>query len=315
MLKLLGFWPLFALFIVVEVLWGGIANVHAANHYLTDSNLDCTDHYLKPSFGGTIVIDSDKIICSDVASFGGKVDIEGRVRGNVVAFGSNVIINGTVDGDVSLYGSQVTLPKDDQIHGDKHFCGDRWSEDGNGQLHGGSVFDCSERVVSLFKNDEGPVVRFWSVLAWIALGILLISLLPEHVMVVRTTAQTTLRRSLVLGLLSLLLALVVFFVSIALIISIPLAIMVIAGLAAGWTLGTVAIGWLIGEYVLQSITPQQSMRPMQVAVGLTVLILAGSLPFIGWLISVGAGLIGLGAVFLSRFGTRLYNQPKQPLTL
>jgi hypothetical protein len=315
MLKLLRFWPLLALLIGAEVLWGGITSVHAASHYLTSSNVDCTDHYLKPSFGGTIVIDSHKIICSDVASFGGKVVIEGRVHGNVVAFGSNVIINGTVDGDVSLYGSRVTLPKEAHVYGNKHFCGDRWSEDENTQSHG-SVFDCStERVASLFNHDEGPVVRFWSVLAWIALGILLTSLLPEHVMLVRTTAQTTLRRSLVLGLLSVLLALVVFFVSIALIISIPLAIMVIAGLAAGWVLGTVAIGWLIGEYILHSMVPQQNMRPMQVAVGLTVLILAGSLPFIGWLISIGAGLIGLGAVFLSRFGTRLYSQPRQPLTL
>jgi hypothetical protein len=46
-----------------------------------------------------------------------------------------------------------------------------------------------------------------------------------------------------------------------------------------------------------------------------VLVLAGSLPYIGWLLSIGAGLIGLGAVFLSRFGTRLYSQPKKPITL
>jgi len=44
-------------------------------------------------------------------------------------------------------------------------------------------------------------------------------------------------------------------------------------------------------------------------------VLAGSLPYIGNWISIGAGLLGLGAVFLSRFGTRLYSQPKQPLTL
>jgi hypothetical protein len=43
--------------------------------------------------------------------------------------------------------------------------------------------------------------------------------------------------------------------------------------------------------------------------------LAGSLPYIGCFISIGAGLLGLGAVFLSRFGTRLYSQPKQPLPL
>ena len=52
-----------------------------------------------------------------------------------------------------------------------------------------------------------------------------------------------------------------------------------------------------------------------VVVGLAVLALAGSLPFIGWFVSIGAGLLGLGAVFLSRFGTRLFSQPRQPLPL
>jgi hypothetical protein len=54
---------------------------------------------------------------------------------------------------------------------------------------------------------------------------------------------------------------------------------------------------------------------MQVVVGMTVLTLVGSLPYVGWLIGIGAGMLGLGAVFLSRFGTRLYSQPKQPLPL
>jgi len=86
-------------------------------------------------------------------------------------------------------------------------------------------------------------------------------------------------------------------------------------LVAAWTLGTVAVGWLIGEHILSRLAPHQNTRIMQIVVGLTVLILAGSLPYIGWLISLGAGLLGLGAVFLSRFGTRLYSSPKDPLTL
>jgi len=40
-----------------------------------------------------------------------------------------------------------------------------------------------------------------------------------------------------------------------------------------------------------------------------------SLPYIGWLVGLGTGFVGLGAVLLSRFGTRLYSQPKQPITI
>jgi len=90
---------------------------------------------------------------------------------------------------------------------------------------------------------------------------------------------------------------------------------VAVGLIAAWALGTVAIGWIVGDYILHRIVPHQNTRPMQVGVGLTVLALVGSLPHIGWFISLIAGLLGLGAVFLSRFGTRLYSQPRQPLPL
>jgi hypothetical protein len=308
-IRLLGFWSLLALLIGMI---GGIPSARAADRYMIKGDQDCTSRDLKPSFGGTIVVDSNEVVCSDVTSFGGTVVIRGKVLGNLVIFGGNVVIDGTVDGDVSLYGSKVALPQGAHVYGNIHLCGDRWSEGENSQLHG-SVFDCSGSVVSFLTNDEGLGVRFWSVLTWIALGILLTSLLPEHVMLVRTTARIKMRRSLILGLLSVLLAPAVLAVLIALIISIPLAIIVIVGLVAAWALGTVAIGWLIGEYILRSVAPQQNTRPLQVIVGLTVLILAGSLPYIGWLISIGAGLVGLGAVFLSRFGTRLYSQPRKPL--
>jgi hypothetical protein len=75
------------------------------------------------------------------------------------------------------------------------------------------------------------------------------------------------------------------------------------------------VGWLIGDYLVRMVAPHYYARPIQVIVGSAVLALAGTLPYIGWIIIIGAGLLGLGAVFLSRFGTRLYVQPKQPLSM
>jgi hypothetical protein len=176
------------------------------------------------------------------------------------------------------------------------------------------MIDCTRGVRQLLTGEGGPGFHFWSLVTWVLLGVLLTSLLPEHVTLVRTTVRSKFRRCFVLGLLSILLAPVVLAVLTALIIPIPLAIIVAIGLIAAWALGTVAIGWLLGDYIVRTVTPHHNqIRWIQVVVGLTTLVLAGSLPYIGWLISIGAGLLGLGAVFLSRFGTRLYGLPKQPL--
>ncbi len=274
----------------------------------------CVGEQRKPSFGSAMVVTSGEIICSNLTSFGGSVVIHGEVDGDVVAFGGNVFIDGTVNGNVALYGGDLDLQNGTHVNGDIHICGGRWTEGTASRLHG-NAFSCTKSAGALLSSDFGASFHFWFTLAWVILGMLLTTLLPEHVMLVRTTVRIKMRRSLVLGLLSILLAPAILAVLIALIISIPLAILVAVGLIAAWALGTVAIGGLIGDSIIRAIAPQQNTRLSQVVVGLLVLALVGLLPYIGWLISIGAGLLGLGAVFLSRFGTRLYSQPKHPLPL
>lgn len=296
----------------IEMLMGGHTAL-AASHDSSSGKADCTSEQHGPSFGRTIVVNSGEVICSNVTSFGGEVVIQGEVRGDVVTFGGNAFIDGNVTGNVTLYGGNVTLQKSARVDGDIHLCGGRWMGTAD-RLHG-TVFDCTKDASLLLVSDMGPGFRFWSIVTWVSLGMLLTSLLPEHVMLVRTTVKSKKLRSLILGLLTVLLTPSVLAVLIALIISIPLAIIVAVALIAAWALGTVAVGWMIGEYIVQKIAPQQNSRLIHVVAGLAVLALAGSLPYIGWLISIGTGLLGLGAVFLSRFGTKLYSQPKQPLPL
>jgi hypothetical protein len=274
---------------------------------------DCTRHR-GPSFGGAIVVASNEVVCGNVTTFGGTLAIDGIVQGGIVAFNSDIVIRGTVDGPINLYGGRVTLESGSRIIGDINLYGASWTQSDNVQLQG-AVNDHAKNVNWLFTSIGGFGFSFWTWLIWIASGILLTSLLPEHVMLVRTTAVSKMRRSAIVGLLSMLLAPPVLIVLIALVLSIPLAIIVGIGLIAAWGLGTVSVGWQVGEYIIHKVAPHYNTRLMQIVVGLTVLVVAESLPYIGWLITVGVGLLGLGAVFLSRFGTRLYGQPKRPLTL
>lgn len=317
MLTLPGLWLIAAFFVgsgASVLAWNGSTAFAAANSVVAKSDRSCTGTLHTPSFGSAVVIDGSEVICSNITAFGGPVVIRGKVHGNIVSFGGDVVIDGTVDGDVNLYGGNITLQNGAHVNGDIHICGGHWVQGQSLLLHG-NILDCPKSPDQILSRDGSLGFVFWSILTWIAVGTLLTSLLPEHVMLVRTTVKSKMRRSLVLGLLSLLLAPIVLLILVALIISIPLAIIVAIGLVAAWALGTIAVGWLLGDYILKKLVPQHNTRLMQVVVGLTVLVLAESLPYIGLLISIGAGMVGLGAVFLSRFGTRLYSQPKQPLVL
>ena len=276
-------------------------------------NCPAQSEQLKPSFGRAVEVKSDEVICSDLISFGGPVTIDGQVDGNVVTFGGNVVVTGKVNGNVTLYGGNLNLQSAAYVNGDIHVCGGQLAEDTNSELHG-DVFTCPKSIGELFLSDGGPSFHFWFTLAWIILGMLLSTLLPEHVMFVRSTVQNKTKRSLALGFLTILLAPAILVVLITLIISIPLAILVAIVLLAAWALGTVAIGTLIGDWLLRSIAPQHNTRLTQVIVGIALLTLVGYLPVIGFITSIGTGLLGIGAVFLSRFGTRLYYPPRQPLS-
>lgn len=284
------------------------------SHHFSGIQQNCTEEHLGPSFGGAVVVDTNTVVCSTLTAFGGSVAINGTVIGNVVSFGSAVVVAGTVNGNIDVYGGSVVLRTGSQLYGNINLYAGHWTRGQRVQLVG-AVSDHTGKINWLFPGEGTFSFPLLPLITWVALGLFLTTLLPEHVMIVRTTVSSKSRRSLMIGLLSVVLAPPLLIVLIALILSIPLAIIVALGLIAGWALGTVAIGWLVGEHIVRTFAPQKNTRPMQIAVGMTAIVLIGSIPFIGWIISIGVGLLGVGAVFLSRFGTRLYVQPRQPLTM
>jgi hypothetical protein len=272
----------------------------------------CTEKQSKPSFRDAVVVSSSDVMCGNLTSFWGNVTILGEVRGDVVVIGGNADIEGKVIGDVTLYGGELISHPSAYVNGDIHVCGGQPVQNTALKMHG-SFIDCPNGIIDMLGSDPGIEFHFWYIVTWVVLGMLLTTLLPEHVMMVRTTVKSKSRRCLALGLLSILLAPAILIVLLALIVSIPLAILVVVGLFAAWALGMVAISWIIGDIILRRCAPQFDTHLMQVCVGLIILSLLGSLPYIGWCVNIGVGVLGIGAVFLSRFGTRLYSQPKQPL--
>ncbi len=273
----------------------------------------CSDRYSGPFFETRVVVADNEAVCHDLTIFNTKLAVNGQVHGKLVSFGGDTVISGVVVGNITAYGGSVTLENGSRVEGDILLYDSTFNRSSaSTQELKGSVIDHTNQP---FGDDNTFSFPFWTLLLWGTLGMALSTLLPDHVMLVRTTAFGKTKRSLLLGLLSLLLIPSICFVLVALVLTIPLAIMLAVVLMAAWTLGVVAVGWHCGEFLVNKILPTPHSRQFSVVVGVLVLTLAGAIPYIGWIITLGVGLLGLGAVFLSRFGTRLYAHPKQPLTL
>jgi hypothetical protein len=309
--------PAFVLLVIFLIHSGGWSGIYShlfstATKESSSTGSDCISN--RPDFGGTVVIDTDEVVCGSLLSFEGTVAINGEVRGNVDAFGGTVVVAGTVDGNIDVYGGTLTMQNGSVVHGKIQLYGSRWFP-GEGYQVDGAVITHPDTISWLIADMSNFSFPLWSMLVWSALGLMLIWLLPENVLLVRATAIQHTKRSFLIGLLSILLAPPVLMVLTALIIPIPLVVIIALALLAAWAFGTVVVGWVIGEHIVRAVAPRHNTRPVQVVVGLAALALLGSIPFIGWFINIVVGLIGLGAVFLSRFGTRLYGQPRKPLDI
>lgn len=266
----------------------------------------------RPSFGSTITVGPGDVLCGDVTIVGGTISVQGLMRGSILAFGSNILLNGGVSGNIRLFGGSIHFGPGSYVLGNINLYGSR--VDGEKEVRTGGTFDDHSKNTGLF--GLGAIkLPIWFLLLMIPLGLLYARFFPEHIMFVSATVKNQTRRSLMIGLLSVLLALPVLLILIALIISIPLALIVLLVLLIAWTAGTIAICWMLGEQVIRAFTTRPFTRYLQVIVGVSMLAVFISLPFIGWIVFLGTGIVGLGAVFLSRFGTRLYRRPEQPLSI
>jgi cytoskeletal protein CcmA (bactofilin family) len=276
---------------------------------------ECTQAARSPSFGGTVVVDAGEVLCGDLMVFGGTVIIHGQLRGNLLVFGGTISIDGGVSGDITLFGGSVTLLPGAHVHGSIHLYGGQQIRQ-HGALLDGTVDDHSQH--SLFFGFQGPGFSVWYLIFMIPLSLLWVRFFPVHTTFIRVTVEQHVRRSFLVGLLTCLLAPVALFILFALIIAIPVALAVLIGLLLAWISGMVAISWSIGEQIMHALTSRPlggKSRYLTVTLGQIALAIFCSLPVVGWFVGLGAGMVGLGAVLLSRFGTRIYGRPKQLLTL
>ncbi len=275
----------------------------------------CTSTSYLPSLGGAVTIHATDVQCSDLTVVGGSVTIAGTLRGNILVFGSTVTIDGGVSGDITLFGGSITLRSGSHVYGTIHLYGSQEIKE-NGAYFNGWIDDHSRNY--WFFGLQAFNFPFWFLFVMIPLGLLCTWLFPEHSTLVRATIEQHWRRSLFVGLLSLLLAPVLLLILLTTIIAIPVALIVLVALVVAGTVGVIAVSWSIGEQILHAMSTRpitRKKRYIAIVLGLLALAIFGSLPVLGWLISIAASMIGLGGVLLSRFGTRLYGRPKQPLPM
>lgn len=277
--------------------------------------------------GGAYTLGAGETLDGSLIVLGGSVTLEAgsTVTGDAVILGGSMAANGTIEGDLFSLGGSLELSETSVIQGDLNTLG--------GSTRGVAQADVQGEVVSdeslvlpvpinglnnlRLPNLQMQVNPFWSLLwfiiqtlLWAAIAVMVVLFLPRPT---QRVSQTVVAQPLVasgLGFLTVVVAPFVLLFLTIIIIGIPVALLAILLLIVAWVFGFVAVGAEVGRRLAQMSKADWAL-PVSAGLGTFLLALIANgigkiVPCVGWIVPFLVGIIGLGAVVLTRFGTLPY---------
>jgi hypothetical protein len=245
--------------------------------------------------GSDVTIEAGQKV-RNVVVIGGQITIGGAVDNNIVAVGGSVVLTKTavVGGNILSLGGIIVSARDSQIGGTMT------------EINSSNLFETL--ITALTTEWEGwswifAVILFAIFLVILVLALLIVALLPKPVRTVAEAISENTFKVALCGLLGLVLIaplallLTISVVGIALI---PLEVIVVF---CSVLLGFIAFGQLVGKKILRLFKRRDPSMVSETFLGMIILWFTGGLPYIGWMVTAIAIVIGLGAVLITRFGT------------
>lgn len=278
--------------------------------------------------GGTFTLADGQIQNGNLLIFGGAVRLEdgSQVNGDVVLMGGTLTVNGDVNGNVVGIGGVVSLGSSAIVEGSLTTLAATLNREPGSQVKGDLItgfqgpfrFNVPGRVtIPNVPNVEVGVPAVWEVIwfffrtfLWAALAVVIVMFLPSPT---NRTATTIRKQPVLAGGIGLLTAIIapLLLIGIAItIILIPVSLIGVLILAMAWFFGRIALGLEIGKRFAET-SKQNWSLPVAAGVGTLILTFVvdgvdAIAPCVGWLLPALVGIIGLGGVLLSRFGTQIY---------
>src|SRR5215211_3491690 len=293
-------------------------------------------------FGRDFTLESGETFEGDLVVFGGNVTIEedASLNGNLVVIGGTIKSNGETKGDVVAVGGQIDLDEAARVTGDVVTVGGQLQQAEGAEIEGEVVNNIAPDIVlptgripptapntpsvpeiqrpniNIDFNPFGEFMRvFGSALLVSFLGILGTLFFRDRL---DRVSQAVISQPLMTSSIGLLSVVVIILTAITIIL-LPVAFLGLIALAFAWLFGVVSIGQEIGDRLAKAL--QQDWQPV-ITTGLGTFVLVfivasiqslnHLLPFMAcvtWILPALVGLLAIGAVVITRFGSRSAQVP------
>jgi hypothetical protein len=296
--------------------------------------------------GGTYTLRSGQQLEGDLGVVGGVATVEegATVNGDVMVAGGTLRVAGRINGDIAVFGGAVTLESSAYVAGDLVNIGGSVQRSAGavvtGEVREGGDFDFPMAPGPMFfpgmeRFTLGPEVSMqqspgqWlaltllrmirtviMILALAALALVVALFWPKGIERLGQTAMHQPVLVFLVGLLSWVVGVGLVVVLAVTICLIPVALLVGLALLVAALLSWVMAGWLVGRKLLAVLNLRNATVVVEAAVGTLLLavvyFLVGIIPCTEFIFGLLIVSLGLGAIVLTRFGTRPYLVPATP---
>ncbi len=291
----------------------------------------------KVVIGQTFILKEDQELNGDLVVIGGTAILKpnSEVNGEIALIGGVLDVYGTINGDIQAMGGSLELMDGSVVNGSLYNYGSTITQNEGAVIEGQQIanlpFDFDFSTLPFVEQSPVPEINvttrqiggfignfLWAivqVLAVAALAILVILLAPQATDKVATSLGKQPFVHWGIGLLTIFAAPTIFVILLITIILIPLGLLGFIALGFAVLYGWIALGYEVGRRLFNNSASNLSPA-LKAGLGTLILTavsrLAAIVPCVGWTVGAVLALFGLGAVILTRFGTRDY-PPTAPL--
>ena len=241
-----------------------------------------------------------------------KTNIKGVIKGNVYGNSETVSLSGKIgkNFNFSNYSNAqvINISPEANINGNLYY-----NEGAKIAIAEKANIAGNTEIIKKETNNQGETSRdiwlfVYKIFAILVIGLVVISLGKKHIPELNLLIQGKASKAFTWGFLASLIAPLATIILIFSIIGIPLALIIIFAWIILFCLAKIIVALFIGKYLISIFnkeTNKNFFHPLNdknlifsLVIGVVVLWLLFTIPYIGWLISFLAGSIGLGAILL-----------------
>lgn len=259
-------------------------------------------------FGGNVVVSDDANINGDVIFSSGQMELIGDVGSNVIGESGDVKLAGEVDSNVKLKVDKLTVLPGTKINGMLTYTSPK-----EAIIPPGTVVK-EINFIEKVEDEEGMIGSFsvilWFIqyLAMLVIGLLILTLLPNRTEAVARTIPDGVLMNLAMGFLLILAGFVGSILLFLTVIGIPLGIMLLFMTFAVLYGAKLFFGLWLGNVIFSRLG-RETKPWINMALGLFVLFILTSLPWIGFWIYLLVTFIAVGGLFSEK--RRFYTEMRE----